>query len=48
MGTKNSPILRRYEEMAEWLGGEFDPERFDSKEVKFDDPARRLRTAFDL
>jgi len=38
----------RYEEMVEWLGGEFDPERFDPKEVKFDDPAKRLRTAFDL
>ena len=34
--------------MIEWLGGEFDPERFDPKEVKFDAPAKRLRTAFDL
>lgn len=38
----------RYEEMVEWLGGEFDPERFDPKEVKFDDPAKRLNAALDM
>lgn len=38
----------RYEEMVEWLGKEFDPERFDTNDVAFDDPAERLRSAFDL
>ena len=30
----------------EWLGGQFDPERFDAKAVKFDDPKKRWKTAF--
>lgn len=38
----------RYEEMVEWLGRELDSEHFDAKEVTFDDPDERLRSAFDL
>jgi hypothetical protein len=30
-----------YDRMMEWLGGEFDPERFNSAEVEFDDPKER-------
>lgn len=29
--------------MFEWLGGEYDPEYFDPDEIKFDDPAKRLK-----
>ncbi len=29
--------------LLEWLGGEFDPEHFDPKSVKFDDPVKRWR-----
>jgi len=35
-----------YEEKMEWLGGEFDPEHFDVKEVIFDDPVKRRKMAF--
>jgi len=35
-----------YERMMEWLGGEFDPEHFDVKEVIFEDPAKRRKMAF--
>jgi len=29
--------------MIEWLGGEFNPEIFDPKDVSFDDPKERFR-----
>lgn len=35
-----------YERMLQWVGGEFDPEYFDPREVVFDDPEKRRRTAF--
>ncbi|MFH1126877.1 MAG: plasmid pRiA4b ORF-3 family protein [archaeon] len=35
------------EETMVWLGGEFDPEHFDPKEVNFDDPAARLKMALE-
>lgn len=41
-----NPEHEEYEEMLEWAGGEFDPEHFDAKEVHFDDPDERWRTAF--
>ncbi len=31
-----------YNEMIEWLGGEFDPDKFDPKDVTFDDPEERF------
>lgn len=34
-----------YDEMLEWLGGEFDPKHFDIKEVRFDDPDKRRKIA---
>ncbi len=37
-----SPDDERYEEMMEWLGGSFDPERFDLEAVNRD--LRRIRT----
>jgi pRiA4b ORF-3-like protein len=41
------PTHEEYESMLEWLGGRFDPEGFDPNRVKFDDPARRYRVAFE-
>jgi len=41
-----SPSHEEYETTLEWLGGRFDPEKFDPKRVKFDDPARRYDLAF--
>jgi len=40
------PKHEQHEEMLEWIGGEFDPEHFDVKEVYFDDPDKRWKTAF--
>jgi len=31
--------------MIGWIGGKFDPEHFDVKEVIFDDPDKRRKTA---
>jgi Plasmid pRiA4b ORF-3-like protein len=42
------PTHEEHESMLEWLGGRFDPDRFDPKRVKFDDPARRYRLAFEV
>ncbi|MFQ5794054.1 MAG: plasmid pRiA4b ORF-3 family protein [Candidatus Bipolaricaulia bacterium] len=44
--TIKNPNHEEYEEMLEWLGGEFDPEHFDVKEVSFDDPDKRRKMAF--
>lgn len=42
----NDPDHEEYEEMLEWLGGGYDPEHFDLKEVRFDDPDKRFKIAF--
>ena len=34
--------------MLEWIGGEFDSEHFNTKEVIFDDPAERFKNAFGI
>ena len=41
-----NPGDERYEEMMKWLGGKFDPEYFNIKEVKFDDPDKRFKEMF--
>ena len=33
VGAISNPDHRRHEEMLEWVGGEFDPERFDLESV---------------
>jgi len=43
----NDPAHEEHEEMLEWLGGQFDPEQFDSAMVKFDDPKKRWKIAFE-
>lgn len=35
-----------HEDFREWIGGDFDPARFDSGQVRFDDPWKRWRVAF--
>lgn len=39
------PGHEEHEDMLNWIGGEFDPERFDIKEVRFDDPDKRRKIA---
>lgn len=39
------PNHEQYQEMLEWVGGEFDPEHFDIKEVIFDNPDERKKIA---
>lgn len=41
-----NPRDREYREMLDWVGGSFDPAKFDAKKVKFDDPGERWRRAF--
>jgi len=41
-----NPNHEEHEKMLEWIGGEFDPEHFDVKEVIFDDPDERRKIAF--
>ncbi|VVB87069.1 Plasmid pRiA4b ORF-3-like protein [uncultured archaeon] len=43
----SDPENEEYEEMMEWVGGKFDPEHFDVKEVSFDDPDKRRKMAFE-
>jgi hypothetical protein len=35
-----------HESILQWLGGAFDPERFDPRRVRYDDPAHRYELAF--
>ena len=41
-----NPKHEEHEEMLRWIGGEFDPEYFDPKEVVFEDPDKRFKIAF--
>ncbi len=43
----SDPAHEEHKNMLQWLGGEFDPERFDSAAVKFDDPKKRWKRAFE-
>ena len=43
----NNPEDEEYESMIEWLGGRFDPEDFNFKDVTFDDPDERLKMAME-
>ena len=42
-----TPTHEEHASTLQWLGGRFDPEKFDPKRVKFDDPARRYELAFE-
>lgn len=41
------PNHEGHEEMLGWMGGDFDPEYFDVKDICFDDPKKRLKMAFE-
>lgn len=43
----SNPHDEEYDEMIEWLGGEFNPETFDPKDVWFDDPEERYSELFE-
>ena len=45
LATIMDPKHEQYEEMLEWVGGEFDPEDFNKDEVFFDNPRERLKYA---
>lgn len=38
-----NPKHKEHKEMLKWIGDKFDPERFDLKEIKFDDPDKRKK-----
>lgn len=40
------PTHEQHEDMMVWSGGAFDPERFDKRAVRFDDPQERWQRAF--
>jgi len=42
----NDPSHEDYEDMLEWLGGEFDPELFNPNNVPFDDPKERFNLMY--
>ena len=44
--TIKDPKHEEHKEMLEWIGKEFNPEHFDVKEVRFDDPGKRRKIAF--
>jgi len=43
LSVLSGPKNEEYNEMIEWLGGEFNPERFDPKAVSFDNPKERFK-----
>lgn len=45
-GIEN-PDHPEHESMLEWIGGEYNPNKFDPKKVKFDNPTKRWKTAFE-
>jgi len=44
--TIADPTDEEYESTMEWLGGEFDPDAFSPRKVRFDNPKKRWRIAF--
>ncbi len=34
-------------ELLEWVGGKYDPDKFDPEKVKFDNPTKRWKNAFE-
>jgi hypothetical protein len=41
-----TPSHREHKSMMEWVGGKYDPEAFDPKNVRFDNPKKRWKIAF--
>ncbi len=42
-----NPAHKEHTETLEWAGGSFDPENFDPKGVRFDNPKKRWKLAFE-
>jgi len=42
----SDPSHEEHERTMTWFGGSFDPELFDPKKVKFDNPKKRWNIAF--
>jgi hypothetical protein len=38
------PSDEEHESTMEWLGGKYDPEKFNNTKVRFDNPKKRLKT----
>ncbi|MBI4637779.1 MAG: hypothetical protein HY727_15705 [Candidatus Rokubacteria bacterium] len=47
MTVIQTPTHEQYGTTLQWLGGRFNPEKFNPKSVKFDDPTRRYELAFE-
>jgi hypothetical protein len=43
----SNPKNEGYEDMIAWLGGKYDPSKFDPDMVKFDNPKKRWKIAFE-
>ena len=46
LATIADPTHEEHESTLQWLGGRFDPEAFDARKVRFDNPKKRWRIAF--
>ncbi len=42
-----NPSHENYESMHEWVGADFEPEAFEPKKVRFDNPKKRWKVAFE-
>jgi hypothetical protein len=47
LATLNDPDADDHEDVLAWVGGPFDPDRFDPASVRFADPQRRWQELFD-
>ena len=43
LSVLSGPKNEEYNDMIEWLGGEFDPAKFNPQDVSFDDPKERFK-----
>lgn len=44
--TISDPSHEEYDSTLQWLGGSYDPEAFNAKRVRFDNPQKRWKLAF--
>lgn len=42
-----APRHPEHKSLLEWAGGKFDPEKFDPQKIKFDNPGKRWKNAFE-
>ena len=43
----STPRHPERKELLEWVGGKYEPNKFDPKKVKFDNPTKRWKNAFE-